>query len=89
MLEGTEEEWNPITLRRKNKNATIDFLHLKICFSGGLFILAKVLFSHSGPENLKKSRQKKIREIKFVISQSQWEPENLKKSRQKKIREIK
>ena len=41
MLEGTEEEWNPITLRRKNKNATIDF-HLKICFSGGLFILAKV-----------------------------------------------
>ena len=41
MLEGTEEEWNPITLRRKNKNATIDF-HLKIWFSrNDMFILAK------------------------------------------------
>ena len=36
-----EEEGNPITLRRKNKNATIDF-HLKIWFSSNdMFILAK------------------------------------------------
>ena len=54
MLEGTEEEWNPITLRRKNKNATIDF-HLKIWFSSNdMFILAKESwFSYSDKEGFK------------------------------------